>query len=108
MKNWVKILAWSVVQYSLGILSGYLVILLTGWLGVKETTSYIYAGMVAMFIWMTFKTPRDRENDERERKNHVMKFWFYWYNHQGGTNTEQGYDEWIKAGKPTRQLKTEK
>lgn len=31
--------------------------------------------------------------DELIRKI-TLSFWFHWYNHPGGTNTEQGFDDW--------------
>lgn len=31
-----------------------------------------------------------------ELRSNILKFWFHWYNHIGGTNTEEGLDKWMK------------
>ena len=35
------------------------------------------------------------EQLEKDLKKHCTEFFYWWYN-QGGTNTEQGFDEWYK------------
>lgn len=43
----------------------------------------------------------EKAEDEEMKKNCIN--FYYWWHNQSGTNTEQGYEEWIKLDKEKEQ-----
>lgn len=44
---------------------------------------------------MVIRPSKKDEFTRAEVREAIKDFWFYWYNHVGGTNTEQALDKWM-------------